>query len=246
LNYNTITKKDYSNIAGPDWPSFDVFQTLDVVPDFIQRELESLVADSLSSHLLFDNGIEYLNFLNREYFYICQNRSILEIGANTGIHTDIIKTQSPNYYQVIEPNGNACTILKKNHPEINLIQEDVFEVLINKKDFDVVICFGVLYHLHSPLYLLELIANSCNPQFIMLDCVNDPDNLEFLEEPPNQSGNRFVTQQKKSCNFNLVAPFEIIAQGMKHLDYKLIKNTRFTVPNMFSKSNSWVGLWEKN
>lgn len=243
--YQQINKEDYINIAGPDWPTFEVFQKLDSIPDFIKDELDQMVMDQPGSDKFDRDNQQYLDFLSQEYLSICQGRSVLEIGANHGDHTKLIQEQGPTYQQVVEPDPDACQLIQQRLPDVDIIQNDIFNVLVKDYKFDVVVCFGVLYHLHSPLYLLEVIANYCNPDYIMLDCVNSPDALAFKPEPPNVTGNRFTVGKQKSCNFNLVVPFEIVIQSMEHLGYKLVKSSELSLSDNFSKGNSWIGLWKK-
>ena len=245
MQYRNITQEDYINISGPDWPSFEIFQQLDTIPEFIKEELDQMVIDQPIVDCFDQNNQKYFDFLRQEYLSVCYNRQVLEIGANHGDHTKLIIGQSPKYLEVVEPDPDAMQLIQKRFPGINLIQDDIFNVLGNERKFDVVICFGVLYHLHSPLYLLESIVNRCNPDFILLDCVNSPDALAFLPEPPNVTGNRFTVGKQKSCNFNLVVPFEIVLQSMQHLGYTLLKNSELSLSDNSSKGNSWIGLWKK-
>ena len=46
---------------------------------------------------------EYLTLMSDEYFSICQNKSVIEIGPNDGIHTKLIVNHSPKYLELIEP-----------------------------------------------------------------------------------------------------------------------------------------------
>lgn len=186
---------------------------------------------------------EYLTLMDHEYFYVCKNKNVIEIGPGVeGIHSKIILKNDAKNLTVIEPEP----LVKQVHESINIIRDDVVTVLSSKHPADIVVCCGVLYHLHSPLHLLELIANNCDPNYIILDCVNDPEFLRFNKEYINKRGNRQTVSAWKSCNFNLVIPFEIIDQSLNHLGYELIKTDKLTTSNYIPKSNSWVGLWGKN
>lgn len=186
---------------------------------------------------------EYLTFMDHEYFYVCKNKSVIEIGPGIeGIHSKVILKNNAKSLTVIEPEP----LVKQVHESINIIRDDVINVLSSKHPAEIIVCCGVLYHLHSPLHLLELIANNCDPDYIILDCVYDQESISFLKEPINRIGNRQTASAWKSCNFNLVIPFEIIAESMNHLGYTLIKTDKLTVIDHIPKHNSWVGLWSKN
>lgn len=188
---------------------------------------------------------EYKAFM-LDYFSLCKGQSVLEIGPHEGIHTKLIAQQQPKYLELIEPYERTATYCRSLPGVDNLISDDVFFVLKDNHPMDVVVCCGVLYHLHSPLYLLELIVNNCNPKHIVLDCVEDQQNIQFLIEEDNIIGNRQLIGDWRSAGFNLVAPFEIIEQAMKNMGYSLIKKYKFGLEMEFkNKSNFWVAVWEQ-
>lgn len=186
---------------------------------------------------------EYLIFMS-DYFTVCRDKIVLEIGPNGGIHTDLIVDQVPKYLELIEPYVDASYIRTINKVD-NIIVNDAFFVLADKHPIEVVVCCGVLYHLHSPLYLLELITNNCNPDYIILDCAKDQQDISFLIEENNISGNRQTMLNWKYAGYNLVAPFDIIKQSMSNMGYELIKQDNIGFCEIKSKENFWVGLWKK-
>lgn len=98
---------------------------------------------------------EYFTLME-QYFSICKNKTVLEIGPNDGHHTKLISKQTPKYLELIEP--AAVDGLKFINGIDKILVNDVFFILSEKHPVEVVVCCGVLYHLHCPLYLLELIA----------------------------------------------------------------------------------------
>ena len=191
------------------------------------------------------NRKEYLDFVQKEYFAECKDQTVLEIGPNDAAHTRLILNESPTNLTVIEPNVSCNDILKECNVD-QIINDDANLYLTkNKKEYDVVVCCGVLYHLHSPLYLLELIVNQCNPKKIILDCTIDQKNISFLVEEDNLPGNRFTVNQWKSSRFNLIAPFDIITKSMYNMGYRLIKKDMIKNTEWKSKDSVWIALWEK-
>jgi hypothetical protein len=181
-----------------------------------------------------------------QYFAVCKDKTVLEIGPNDGVHTKLISKQSPKYLELIEPRVDQFDTLNQIENVNNIIVDDAFFVLSKKRSVDVVVCCGVLYHLHSPLYLLELITNNCDPDYIILDCAVDQKNISFLIEEDNKPGNRQLIPQWKSTGYNLVAPFEIINQALKNMGYILIKTDKIdTIEGWGSKDNFWTGIWKK-
>jgi hypothetical protein len=54
---------------------------------------------------------------------------------------------------------------------------------------DVVVCFGVLYHLHSPLHLLELIVNKSKPTTVMLEPMHVWPGDDITQGPTGEATN---------------------------------------------------------
>jgi hypothetical protein len=191
------------------------------------------------------NKQEYLQLMSDEYFYVCKDRSVIEIGPNTTIHTDLILKHQPSHLILIEADQRSANTLKNVAGIDELIVDDAFHILHTKYLADVVVCCGVLYHLHSPLHLLELITNNCDPKYIILDCVVDQKNIQCLPEEDNITGNRHTKNNWKSAKFNLVIPFDIINISMKNMGFKLITKNLTQVTDYLPKTNSWVAMWEK-
>lgn len=188
---------------------------------------------------------EYYDFINTNYFNIIKQSSVLEIGPFNGHHSQLIVDNGPNYFEVIEGDKQACQFLKKISGINNIIHDDVMQNLISPRPFDVVVCFGVLYHLHSPLHLLELIVNYCDPEYILLDCVMEQEQLSFLHEQTDISGSAQTRNGWKTCSKNLVIPFLIYLDAMKNLGYTLDLVDRVQIKNYRPKTNSWVARWKK-
>lgn len=191
------------------------------------------------------NKQEYLQLMSDEYFYVCKDRSVIEIGPNTTIHTDLILNHQPSHLILIEADQQSANTLKNVAGIDELIVDDAFHILHTKHQADVVVCCGVLYHLHSPLHLLELITNNCDPKYVILDCVVDQKNIQCLPEEDNITGNRHTKNNWKSAKFNLVIPFDIINISMKNMGFKLITKNLIQVTDYLPKNNSWTAIWEQ-
>jgi len=191
------------------------------------------------------SDLDYFDFINTNYFNILEQRRVLEIGPFHGHHSKLIANSSPSYFEIIEGDKKACRRIKKISGINNIIHDDVMQNLISPRPFDVVVCFGVLYHLHSPLHLLELIVNYCDPEYILLDCCMEPDELSFKYEMPDLAGNAQIRDGWKSCSKNLVLPFLIYLDVMQNLGYNLDLVDRLQIKNYPAKANFWVARWKK-
>lgn len=190
------------------------------------------------------NKTDYFSFINKTYFPICKNQRVLEIGAFNGDHSKLIVQHTPVYFEIIE--GNASVIKRlENIPKIDkVIHNDVMiQLQENSKQFDVCICLGVLYHLHSPLHLLELMVNKCQPKHILLDCVTAVHPLVFHSEIMNLPGNCQTVVGWKSCELNFVVPFFIFNTSLHNMGYQLELANKQAV-SWLPKSNGWTALWK--
>jgi SAM-dependent methyltransferase len=165
-----------------------------------------------------DEVNEYLDKLY-PYLKICENKKVLEIGPFNGLHTQVVKSYNPESVTLVELFEHALIALKQSYSEYDIVENDIFHYLEKPRDFDVVLCFGVLYHLHAPLYLLELIVNRISPQFL---CIESYDNiLQTTQEDDNTPGARQIVSGWKSSNISIKLPKEIIITAMQNLGYKL-------------------------
>lgn len=193
------------------------------------------------SILEFDHVDRYYDFCEQEYFQHCRAATVLQL---SGGHSQKILSQKPKNIKIIEGNERVAKQEKSIDGVDTVVIDDMMMALKHRELFDIVICLGVLYHLHSPLHLLELIVNNCQPSKIILDCVLAPKNLSFDTEIPNVAGSNQTRLGWRSCNLNLVVPFLTYLQAMDQLGYELKKVDRIQVKNYFPKSNSWMALWE--
>jgi len=187
---------------------------------------------------------DYCNLLNR-YFAICKNKNILEIAPGGGWHSKLILAQCPTELTVVEPNKNANSQLTKLNID-NIVNDDIFHYLQTKQSFDVVVCNGLLYHLHSPIYLLELITNMVSPEYLILESTHQ-ENFHITNEIDNIPGYRHVDINWQSCKINLLIPNNYYMIMMTNLGYELIQTDSIKYPTILggSKCNNWIGLWKK-
>jgi len=185
---------------------------------------------------------EYYQFIDKNYFNVCKNAKVLEIGAQVGHHTRLLLEQSPQYVECIEPDHECANKLKTVPGIGKVIEDDAWLCIKQQNLFDVVVCFGVLYHHHSSLQLLEQIVNYNKPKYILLDNVKVY-SLTVSTEPVNTPGDRQVDVNWKHAGVNIGVPFDTINQALYNMGYKL-KQVDDLEYNWVPKSNSWVALWE--
>lgn len=171
------------------------------------------------------------------YLDVSADRRVLEIASNNGsIGREILK-YSPRALTLLDPDPQSERV-----DDAEFVSEDVFKWLPTAPRYDVVVCFGLFYHLHNGLQLLEMMVNHCQPEYLILDSVIAPHPLTFNREDINTSGNRWGTGDWKCAPFNLNIPFHIFNESLDHMGYELTKTHKIFC-NYFPKSNHWVGQW---
>lgn len=181
--------------------------------------------------------LEHYYHVVRPYFQICAGRSVLEIGPFNGIITDLYCNVASSI-ELVEPNSGALDELLRNFPQATVVWNDIFEYLKTPKEFDVVVCLGVLYHLHSPIQLLEQLANDVKPKYMLLDMslnehkVDGPEgcyyNIGLGFEDVNKPGNFYTKpgkpgQRTAKLNLNSVGP-GVVTLAMSGLGYRPLCN----------------------
>lgn len=119
-----------------------------------------------------EKRLEHLHSLNLP---ISKDMSVLEVGAGIGDHTkyfidagcNVVTTEGrPENVAVLKQNvGDKAEValLDLEHPMPN----PAYDVL-----FDIVYCYGTLYHLSNPEATLEYLEKKCGGMFLLETCVS--------------------------------------------------------------------------
>ena len=182
---------------------------------------------------------EWISYLKDSYPYfdLCSNKHVLELAPFRGSHTQLIESHGAKSITMVELNEIGLDGLQFHYSNHTIVNDDVFNYLQTKREFDVVVCCGLLYHLHSPLYLLELIANMVDPEFLYIETYTSPEPC-FREEPDNDLGMRQLSSNYKSTKLSLIFPEDILLLAIKNLGYELINETEY-----LNKPTGAVKLW---
>ena len=174
------------------------------------------------------NTPEWIQYIEEthSYFDLCANKTVLEIAPNMGTHTQIIESNGAKNITLVEFNDYAISFLNRTQRKHTIVKDDIFNYLQTKREFDVVVCCGLLYHLHSPLYLLELIANMVDPEYLYIETYTAPD-LIFNDELDNNYGMRQIKQGYKSVGLSLLLTEEVLLRSIKNLGYTLIQESDY-------------------
>lgn len=177
------------------------------------------------------------------------NSRVLEIGAGTGNFSEIILEKHPRYLEIVEPFDEWYQEIVKrfgSSPVTHIECSDIFDLFdsgqYHSNQFDVVVLFGVLYHLSSPFDLLEKIVNRINPRCILID---NPytDSVHLHNEIINTPGNLQTGRKSVKLSFHL--PVATVREAMENLGYKQTEFRAMNEFNVFSKEITQIWKFER-
>lgn len=87
-----------------------------------------------------NNIYDDLNLKNKN------NVEVLEVGPGNGRNVKIFKQYNSNFkITVLEISENMCNIIKKNNPDIKIINSDILEYNFTNKQFDIIQMVAVIH-----------------------------------------------------------------------------------------------------
>ena len=148
---------------------------------------------------------------------------MLDVGSFIGLQTQLIEAHDPKSMTLLEPDANAISGLRGafQADNVDFVCEDLFLYLEKPRKFDVVVMCGVLYHFHSPIYALELIANRISPEYLLLETFCTGGGITSHYEDDGMPGYRQIAKGWKSAKIGIKIDKETIIQSMENLGYKL-------------------------
>lgn len=219
-------------------------------------------------HAIDNHNSKYHRYIEKSYFHVCAGKSVLEIGPSKGTQTPCIINNNPSSLTSVEAGVNACRELTNLFPDVNVINQDIFEYYKEPHKMDVVICCGVFYHLHNPFQLLELIINQSDPEYLVVDSVDNDAASDWLvptkwigqdiiyrsnnihavtvdQEPINHAGMRQVAQEK-NVMFSVIFHTALYRRALEGMGYQILKLEKLGKKfKTKTKHNNWIGLWKK-
>lgn len=100
-------------------------------------------------------------------------KSIIDVGCGTGRLTEFLVGQGGNVFGV---DGRADNIqqLRIFYPNIRAEVVDLeTDDLLKYGPFDIVFCYGILYHLSDPLHFISKAYKVCNDMMLIETCITD-------------------------------------------------------------------------
>ena len=170
---------------------------------------------------------EYFDQLENLNIFDCiENKNVLEIGTAEGLFWELYNKYNPSSITGLDPDDRWS--LKEDIKESDIIRES-YETYLPKTGYDVIICFGLIYKLHSPIHLLELIARS-RPEYIILEDIGffsgtsyPIEQIYLTKIPKNNNGNLgdLFVNDEISCPYVTSLSTASTISVMKTMSYKL-------------------------
>ena len=163
---------------------------------------------------------EYFNQLENLNIFDCiENKNVLEIGTADGMFWELYNKYNPSSITGLDP--DVRWRLPPCVKESDVIRES-YETYLPKTGYDVIICFGLIYKLHSPIHLLELMARS-RPEYIILEDIDKPVEQISLTKVSPIAGNLgdLIIADEIHCPFVTTLSSNSIISIMETMSYKL-------------------------
>lgn len=152
---------------------------------------------------------------DKKIFSVCKNKTVLEMGPHMGALSELIKEESPERHLLVEPNCEMKDYLKDYELFTGTYNQYVEE---KKERFDVVVCCGVIYHMHSPFDMIEKVITINQPETFILESINVSVPM-VTQENVNVWGGAFDTV----VPYNINVPLTYIKNVLSLSDYSLEK-----------------------
>ena|SRR5262245_11045830 len=141
---------------------------------------------------------EYLRHNDRRLRHLASlalpisGRSVLEVGAGVGDHTQFFLTRGCTIVTT-DVRAENLRVLRARYPHLDVRSLDLDHPEgLEGASFDIVYCYGVLYHLTNPAEAIAFMARVCSGILLLETCVSfgEGDELHWCDEPgghPTQS-----------------------------------------------------------
>ncbi len=149
-------------------------------------------------------------------------KTVLEVGAGPGEHTHFFLDRGCKML-VTEIRAENLELLKQRYPEVALQPLDLENPqLEGNETFDVVYCYGLLYHLGKPDVAIEFMAGRCRGILLLETCVSpgDDSQINLIREDPEEPSQAF---HGKGCR--PTRPW-IFAELKKHFPHVYLTRTQ--------------------
>jgi SAM-dependent methyltransferase len=166
-----------------------------------------------------------------------EQRSVLEVGAGIGDHTGFFLDRGCRVVST-EAREENVAILRKRYPHIEVSLLDVEDVdAAEKRVFDIVYCYGLLYHLSRPSEAIAYLAQRSGVLLLLETCVSYGDN-EAINPVQEQAHNPTQSVTGTGCRPTRPWVYRELRKHFDHVYMPLTQPNHVEFPLDWSKSDN--------
>jgi len=169
-------------------------------------------------------------FINDKFFNYINGLSTVELGSGGGdFHTLHLEKHASKLLCIEYKLLNIYTLRNCRTEKMEILYADYHEAVRTVGEYDAVVMFGILYHSHSPLGLLEDVVNYIKPKIILLNAIHDgPIEVVAADEIPDSNFmNRQISKNSKCSNLVLSISHTIYKKVMQNMGYECLKTLHY-------------------
>ena len=178
------------------------------------------------------NSDHYLNHNEKRLDHLASlgldltNKSVLEVGAGIGDHTSFFLQRNCEVIS-IEARLDNLAILQKRYPSVRSYNLNLDQIDLNfNRRFDIVYCYGLLYHLSKPAEAIGFMAKHCQGLLLLETCISfgEDESVNLCQErleDPTQSFSGIGCRPTRKWVFNqLRDQFEFVYLPVSQPDHE--------------------------
>lgn len=166
-----------------------------------------------------------------------ENKTVLEVGAGIGDHTSFYLDRGCQVL-ITEGRQKNLEVIRQRFPNCECMQLNLEkpDVVFDRK-FDIVHCYGLLYHLGQPLRAIEYLSSLTNGFLVLETCVSREHNSnENIVMEPSFDPSQALTG--KGCRPSRTWLFNSLKQNFKYVYVPLTQPCHEQFPLDWSRSSN--------
>lgn len=185
-----------------------------------------------------------VDYIASECFTYLKGLSVVELGPSHGKFTEYLTNYSNQILCIDGDSSVVEHIRNQNHDNVSVIEGDFHDMIRTVGKYNAVVLYGVLYHSHAPIMLLEDVVNYIEPEIILIEALHAVDCCGHSFEESNKTGNRF-SKNKKLSNLTFNVGFPVQRKVLENMDYTCIKEIQCPHGSTEFKKNFIYGVFKK-
>jgi len=191
------------------------------IQDFLV-DLQACIPNKLLPPLTVFHSEDYLRHNHRRLEHLVslglsiRDSSVLEVGAGIGDHSEFFIDRGCPIV-ITEGRPENVELLRSRYPTLDVRHLDMESPYLDTNElFDIVYCYGLLYHINTPLEAIEFMSKHTKNLLLLETCVSfgDEEAINFVQEDekyPSQSTSGYGCRPTRSWIYNqLKQHFEFV------------------------------------